>query len=94
MDQMQAFRMIFIWPIIMFSGGFFTSISIARLVVKDEVRAIITSLKVGFGCWIAGLFIGFFWNNGPHYWLSFTIGLTGLAVVLLCTVFYYVREHV
>lgn len=88
MDDWQPFRMFVAWPLVMGAAGFqlaYTVVWLAlggrRLRREHGVACLVSGMASTGLAWVIALG----WDGGPWYWIAFTVGLAGLAGVLVLT---------
>lgn len=87
MDEWQGLRMAAVWPVVIGAGSFLATRLILLLLGRREPgRAEAWSCAaVGGLAWLATGMMAAAWEGTGPYWLSFTVGLAVLAVVLAAT---------
>lgn len=88
MDELQNFRMLVVWPVIVGCAAFLLARSLLWLVAPRQ-----SGREQAAACLVAGvsgvllaLVISLRWDGSAGYWTFFTLGLSVLAGVLLLTV--------
>ena len=86
-DPFQAFRMTFIWPILVAGVAYFAFRAIVYYASGEWTRqqAMLAALT-GLAAAVVATSIANRWDGSQFYWLAFTIGLTFAAAVVLVTV--------
>ncbi|MCB0038682.1 MAG: hypothetical protein KDI56_07070 [Xanthomonadales bacterium] len=86
MDELQALRMTIMWPGVVGAAAFLlTRAAFWILLGKLTRELIIACVAVGVAGAVVALSIALAWDNGPAYWLAFTVGLLVLEMILLVT---------
>lgn len=87
MDQLQQFRVDWIWPLVLGGGGVLLAYDLLWLFVRQPLKRdhAAACLVVGMASAGAGMAIGQGWDDGVGYWVAFTVGLAALAGVLTLT---------
>ncbi len=87
MDELQALRMTVMWPAVVGSASFLLARAafwfIHPTLRRDQAVACVI---VGVSGAVVAWAIAVAWDNGPSYWLAFTLGMMALACVMLITV--------
>lgn len=87
-DDLQQVRMLAIWPIVVGSAAFFlarlTLLLVSPVGKVGRTGAIIAG-GIGVVAGVVAMSISRSWDNSYSYWLSFTVGLAGLALILAMT---------
>jgi hypothetical protein len=88
MDELQNFRMLVVWPVIVGCAGFLLARSLLWLVAPKHSgrdHALACMVAGGSGVLMA-LAISLRWDGSSGYWMFFTLGLAVLAGIMLLTV--------
>ena len=87
MDELQALRMTVMWPAVVGSASFLLARAVFWFIhpVLRRDQGVACAI-VGVSGAVVAWAIAVAWDNGPSYWLAFTVGMLALAVVLLVTV--------
>ena len=87
MDELQQFRMIAVWPVIVGCAGFLLARALLWLVSTKTSREQAAACGVAGVCGVLlALVISLRWDNSAQYWMWFTMGLAVLAGIMLLTV--------
>lgn len=86
MQELQALRMLALWPLVVGSAAFLLARAILWLVTprlrkEHAVACIVAGVSGAVMAWA----IAVAWDDGSTYWLAFTIGMGLLACVLTVT---------
>lgn len=88
MDEWQGFRMVVAWPLVVGGAAFQLAYTVLWLALggrrlrRDHAAACVVTGAAGAGlAWVIALN----WDGGPGYWMAFTVGVAGLAGVLVLT---------
>lgn len=87
MEELQALRMSVMWPLVVGAAAFLAARSLfwllhPRLTRDHAVACLVVAAAGAVVAWA----IAVAWDNGPSFWLAFTVGMLALAVILLVTV--------
>ena len=87
MDELQALRMSVMWPLVVGSAAFLLARALFWFLhpVLRRDHAVACAI-VGVSGAVVAWAIAVAWDNGPSYWLAFTLGMMALACVMLITV--------
>ena len=88
-DQLQQVRMFVIWPLVVGSVAFLAIrllLKLASPVNRVNRTGMWACAASGAIAAVTAASISRDWDNSLTYWLSFTVGLAGLAIVLVLTV--------
>lgn len=93
MDYWQPLRMALAWPLIVAAFSWWMVFLLAEWRGSRPQNAIL-ALVVAATAAITASGISRLWDNTPTYWLSFTVGLFGAAVVMWVGVGWVALHHV
>lgn len=87
MDELQVYRMMVVWPLIVGCAGFLAARVLLWIVAPKPQRSHAAACAVaGAAGVLLAMVIGDAWDNSAAYWMTFTVGLSLLAGILLVTV--------
>lgn len=86
MEELQALRMSVMWPLVVGAAAFLAARSLfwllhPRLTRDHAVACLVVAAAGAVVAWA----IAVAWDNGPSFWLAFTVGLAIVALVLVMT---------
>jgi len=75
------------WPLVVGSAAFLLARALFWLLHPRLTRDhAVACLIVGVSGGVVAKTIAVAWDNGPSFWLGFTVGMLALAIILLVTV--------
>lgn len=85
-EQLQALRMAMAWPVVVGAAGFLLARLLFWLAFHRVWRVYaVPCAVIGVCAGVVARMISQEWDNGYSYWLWFTVGVFGLAAILLMT---------
>lgn len=86
MEEWQGFRMMVVWPIVAGAAAFELAYTVLWLALGDRPLRrdhAIACLVAGVAAALLAWMIAHNWDGSEPYWIAFTVGLAGLAGVLV-----------
>lgn len=84
MAELQALRMLALWPLVVGAAAFLLARCILWLLApRLHKEHAVACIVAGVSCAVMAWAIAVAWDDGATYWLAFTLGLTFAVTVLL-----------
>lgn len=86
MDELQAFRMTMLWPTVVGAAAFLLARALLWLIQPALRREHAAACAiVGVAGAVVAWSIAVAWDDGPFWWVAFTVGMAVLATVMVVT---------
>jgi uncharacterized membrane protein YeaQ/YmgE (transglycosylase-associated protein family) len=93
-DPLQMTRMLFFWPMVVASFAWWLAFLVVERVQPRRHGNVFLALVVAACAGLVAANISRSWDDGQFYWLAFSVGLLGAAVVMWIGIAWVAMERV
>jgi uncharacterized membrane protein YeaQ/YmgE (transglycosylase-associated protein family) len=93
-DPLQMTRMLFFWPMMVASFAWWLAFLVMERIHARRPGNVFLALVVAACAGLVAANISRSWNDGQGYWLAFSVGLFGAAVVMWTGIAWIALERV